>query len=196
MKSGDRCLPVSGEWLASALPKRKREHAVPDYAQHTIPRSNPMRIQGAPWPLPPHACRLLDSIKMDSKVKLQSQVKSNSRLGGRGPGAQLPHLPRQRNSQTLCTPRAPHSHAGPGPAAWRSTLLSLGDTREACPGLGSTVSTPLGGRAEPLHKLAILRGARPGPHRKPRAYPLTLEWRFYSVPGHTPGSAHGLGHTL
>lgn len=128
MKSGDRCLPVSGEWLASALPKRKREHAVPDYAQHTIPRSNPMRIQGAPWPLPPHACRLLDSIQMDSKVKLQSQVKSNSRLGGRGPGAQLPHLPRQRNAQTLCTPRAPHSHAGPGPAAWRSTLLSLGDT--------------------------------------------------------------------
>lgn len=104
MKSGDRCLPVSREWLASALPKRKREHAVPDYAQHTIPRSNPMRIQGAPWPLPPHACRLLDSIQMDSKVKLQSQVKSNSRLGGRGPGAQLPHLPRQRNAQTLCTP--------------------------------------------------------------------------------------------
>lgn len=51
----------------------------------------------------------------------------------------------------------------------------------------AAVSTPLGGRAEPLHKLAILRGAMPGPRRKPRAYPLTLEWRFYPVPGHTPG---------
>lgn len=45
MKSGDRCLPVYREWLASALPKRKREHASSDYAQHTIPGSDPTRIQ-------------------------------------------------------------------------------------------------------------------------------------------------------
>lgn len=45
MKSGDGCLHVSRERLASALPKRKTEHAFSDYAQHTIPRFNPTRVQ-------------------------------------------------------------------------------------------------------------------------------------------------------
>lgn len=170
VKSGDRRLRVCREWQARALPERKREHVVSDYAQHTIPRSGPTHIQGAPWPLPPHACRLLDSMQMDSEAKLQSQVKSNSRLGDRGPGAQLPHLP-GRGARRLCTP---HGH----PTHMQHLGLPLGEAH-SCP-------------RETLARLALALAARSPPLLEGEQS-LSTSWPSSGEQG--PAHAGSLGHT-
>ena len=198
---------LSGKLVLSTRGKASVPLVYYTHAMSTrVHRSKPTQIQrkttnSAPLSLPNH---LLDPVKMDSDVKLQAQVKSNS--GGRGRDTQSlasPPPKEELGHPFLQPPGVTSRHSMPPGAPFRGPHACLLGEARFCP------QEPFQRPAQPLQYCPHSswkesraspqvrhppRSTVPAGTRKPGAYPLTSEWRFYPVPGHTPGGALGPGH--